>query len=258
MNTPGLLSRVGGSALLFAVAAFVAGCSRMGDEHAGTPKSPANAVSTAVPDTELVSFPTADGGIVFANLTGSGTRGVVLAHGGRWTKESWKPQARQLVREGYMVLAIDFRGRGRSHGPAADSAGEGVRFDVLAAVRYLHERGATAVSVVGSSFGGTAAAEASVDAREGEIDALILIAHGAIDAPEKMKGRKLFILARNDFQGDDRRPRLPSIREQFERADFPKELVLLEGSAHAQAMFDTDQGPRLMAEIKRFLAATNN
>jgi hypothetical protein len=29
--------------------------------------------------------------------------------------------------------------------------------------------------------------------------------------------------------------------------------VILEGSAHAQAIFATDQGPRLMREILRFL-----
>ena len=239
------------STLLLALA-IVAGCSRMGDDNADGPKSD----PTAAPDTGLVSFPTADGGIVFANLTGSGSRGVVLAHGGRWTKESWKPQARELTAAGYWVLAIDFRGRGRSRGPEADTSGEGVRFDVLAAVRYLRERGAATVSVVGASFGGTAAAEASVEAREGEIDGIVLIAHGAIEEPGKMKGSKLFILARDDVYGDERLPRLPRIKAQFDRATEPKELVLLDGSAHAQAIFDTDQGPRLMAEIKRFLAAT--
>jgi len=34
----------------------------------------------------------------------------------------------------------------------------------------------------------------------------------------------------------------------------PKELVILDGSAHAQFLFATDQGARLMREILRFLS----
>jgi len=34
----------------------------------------------------------------------------------------------------------------------------------------------------------------------------------------------------------------------------PKELNVLEGSAHAQFIFATDQGERLMREILRFLS----
>ena len=47
--------------------------------------------------------------------------------------------------------------------------------------------------------------------------------------------------------------RLPKIRKQYEGAPEPKEFLLLEGSAHAQFLFDTDQGDRLMRAILRFL-----
>lgn len=204
---------------------------------------------------ELVSFPTQDEGLIYANLYGKGERGVVLAHGGRFNKESWDKQARQLVRAGFRVLAIDFRGRGQSRG-GAQAPNDGVRFDVLAAVRYLRKSGAKTVSVIGASFGGGAAAEASVEAEPGEIDRLILLAHSPIAKPEQMKGRKLFILAREDFSGDNKIPRLPKIRDQYERAPAPKELVILDGSAHAQFIFETEQGERLMEEILRFLSAS--
>jgi hypothetical protein len=69
-----------------------------------------------------------------------------------------------------------------------------------------------------------------------------------------MKGRKLFVMSRDDAIGDNK-PRLPRIREQYERAADPKELVFLEGSAHAQFIFTTDQGERLMREILRFISA---
>jgi pimeloyl-ACP methyl ester carboxylesterase len=199
-----------------------------------------------------VSFPTQDGGIVYADIYGKGERGVVLAHGGRFNKESWEKQAQALVKAGFRALAIDFRGRGQSRGPQSKSADEGVEYDVLAAVRYLRKTGAKTVSVIGASFGGAAAADASIEAEPGEIDRLVLLAAWTDRPPEKMKGRKLFIVARGDANDDG--PRLPKIRANYERAVGPKELIILDGSAHAQFLFATDQGSRLMREILRFLS----
>jgi len=202
---------------------------------------------------ELVSFPTRDLGIVYADLYGNGERGVVLAHGARFNKESWASQAKMLANAGFRVLAIDFRGRGRSRGGPQATARSDVRFDVLAAVRYLRQTGSRTVSVVGASFGGWAAAQAAVEAKQGEIDRLVLLAASPIDQPERIKGRKLFIATRNDFSGRGTL-RLPRIRDQYERARGAKRLVVLEGSAHAQHIFDTDQSERLMREILQFLS----
>ena len=125
---------------------------------------------------------------------------------------------------------------------------------MLAAVRYLRENGASTVAVVGASMGGGAAAEAAVEAKPGEIDRLVLLAHSPIAHPERIDVPTLFILARDDPQANGT-PRLVAIREQYEKATGPKELVVLDGSAHAQFIFDTDQGERLMREILQFLSA---
>jgi alpha-beta hydrolase superfamily lysophospholipase len=201
---------------------------------------------------ELVSFPTEDGGVAYADNYGKGERAVVLAHGGRFDKQSWKKQALELETAGFRALAIDFRGRGQSRGPQSKSGDDGVEYDVLAAVRYLHSRGAETVSVIGASFGGTAAADASIESEPGEIDRLVLLAAWTDRPPEKMKGRKLFIVARDDANDDG--PRLPKIRANYEKAVGPKELLILDGSAHAQFIFATPQGERLMREILRFLS----
>ncbi len=204
---------------------------------------------------ERVSFPTEDGGLIHADLYGKGARGVVLAHGGRFDKESWGPQATALAAAGFRVLAIDFRGYGESRGPGqADPLSAPLHLDVLAAVRYLRRTAAKSVSVVGGSMGGAAAAEASILAEPGEIDRIVLLAASAGGRPERIKGRKLFIAARGDTTATGA-PRLVRIREQFEKTTEPKELVVLEGSAHAQFLFQTDQGERLLREILRFLSA---
>lgn len=201
-----------------------------------------------------VSFPTQDGWTIHADLYGTGDRCVVLAHGGQFTKSSWARQAQALVEAGFCALAIDLRGFGQSkEGPPSARADFGSPLDVLAAVLYLHAKGAKTVSVVGASMGGDAAEGALSKAEPGEIARLVLLAHGAYGPPERLTVRKLFIVSRNDLGSSDV-PRLPKIRKQYEQAPGPKELVVLDGSAHAQFIFQTDQGERLMQEILRFLS----
>jgi pimeloyl-ACP methyl ester carboxylesterase len=202
---------------------------------------------------EPVSFPTSDGGLIYAHMYGKGERGVVLAHGGRFNKESWAKQAPALVAAGFRVVAIDFRGYGQSRGPGqSDIFTAPLHLDVLAAVSYLKRTGVKTVSAVGGSMGGGAASAASI-AAPGEIDRLVLLGSSVDGPPEKLNGRKLFILTRDDASGDG--PRLPGIRAKYEKVPQPKELIILEGDAHAQFIFETDQGGRAMREILRFLTA---
>ena len=198
-----------------------------------------------------ISFPTQDGGTIYADQYGTGERGVVLAHGGRFTKESWEPQAQVLAQAGFRVLAFDFRGYGQSPLQPKEAS---PHLDVLAAVRYLRKTGAKPVAVIGGSFGGGAAADATIAAAPGEIDRLVLIGTGGGDGPtEKLKGRLLFIVGRDDTSGDGLR--LPGILAKYQKAPQPKTLVLIESSAHAQFLFMTKHGDRVMQEILAFLAA---
>ena len=62
---------------------------------------------------------------------------------------------------------------------------------------------------------------------------------------EKLKSRALFIVARDD--ANDGGPRLSGIRVQCEKAPKPKELIVVDGSGHAQFLFQPDQSDRVMA-----------
>jgi alpha/beta superfamily hydrolase len=201
---------------------------------------------------ERDAFSADDGALIYAEVYGTGDRGVILAHGGQFTKESWKPQAEQLARAGFHVLAFDFRGFGQSHGPGdSDMFTAPMHLDVLAAVRFLRRSGAKTVAVVGASFGGSAAADASIASPPGEIDRLILLAAEGNGPAEKIKAPLLEIIARDD--ADDDGPRLPHIRAWFDKAPGPKKLIVLDGSAHAQFLFQTGHAGRVMKEIFRFL-----
>ena len=179
------------------------------------------AMATLAPAQQSITFPAEDRGRVCADLYGQGARAVVLAHGGRFNKESWRVQANALVSEGFRVLAIDFRGFGCSTGPGqADFDKAPFENDVLAAVRYLKAHGAKAVSVVGGSFGGAAAGDASIKSAAGEIDRIVFLGAAPNLPAEKLKSRALFIIARDDSNGAGLR--LPGIRAQYEKAPDQK------------------------------------
>lgn len=204
-----------------------------------------------------ISFPAGDTVRLEADVYGSGDRGiVVIGHGGYSTRASWKSEAVLLANGGFRTLVFDTRGavafaRGRETACLYDAVC--IARDVLAAVRYLRGAGAKTIAIIGGSAGGGGAAQASIDASPGEIDWLVLLAPMSVEAPERMKGRKLFATAGGDLGSDDK-PRLPEIRAQFERAPAPKEFLLLEGSAHGQRIFGSSEGARLRREIVRFLA----
>jgi len=211
------------------------------------------AQSSPSPSFSLVSFPTDDGGTVYAHDYGKGDRAVLLAHGGRFNKESWAPQANVLVDAGFRVLAIDFRGYGQSQGPGQQDVFSAPLYkDVLAGVRYLRKHGARTVSIVCGSLG-CAAGIAAIEA-PGEIHRLVTLGTAPDGAVERLKVPTLIVIARDDANADG--PRLPRVRQVYERMTGPKELIVLDGSADAQFLFTSDQRERVQKEILRFLSAS--
>lgn len=191
-----------------------------------------------------VTFPTSDGGTVDADLYGTGTRGVVFAHGAIFNKQSWAPLAQRIAQHGFRALAIDFRGYGKSR---AGSKPNALYLDVIAAIRWLHKQGVKQVSVVGGSMGGGAAGQAATEVKPGEIDKLVLLSPVPIAQPERIKAASiLYIASRNEGLAS-------AVREQYAHAPEPKKLILLPGSAHAQNIFATDQRAHLSDVIVNFL-----
>lgn len=204
---------------------------------------PVAAISQETGGFREISYPTADGGDIVGNLYGDGPHAVLLAHGAVFDKESWDALARRLAANGHQALAIDFRGYRRSRG-----GGGGVDEDIVGGVRYLTAQGATRVSVIGASMGGGAVGDAVTQLAPGDIDGLILLAAIPTRSPERLQGRKLFIVS----DGDGSRP---SVERQFQAASEPKRLVILPGSAHAQHIFGTARAEELTEMILDWISA---
>jgi pimeloyl-ACP methyl ester carboxylesterase len=188
-----------------------------------------------------------------ADLYGRGHRALLLAHGGRFNKESWQKQAPVFARAGFLVLAINFRGdRPNPDGsPGSYGTDEENGADVLAGVAYLHQIGATSISAIGGSLGGDAVGNAETQSPAGVFDRMVFLGSDGGDHPEKLRGRKLFIVARDDSNGSG--PRLPSIMRHYQQTPEPRQLIVINGSAHAQFLFATEKGPELMRDILEFL-----
>ena len=188
-----------------------------------------------------------------ADLYGKGNKYVILAHGGRFGKESWRNQAQTLVNSGFAALAIRFRGDSQNADGSPGSTGSPVEnaADVLAVLSYLQGKGATSLAAVGASFGGDAVGDADARSPAGTISRFVLLGSAGGSSPERLRGHKLFIVARDDRNASGLR--LPEIKLHFERAPEPKKLILVNGSAHAQFLFETDQSSYVMDQILRFL-----
>jgi dienelactone hydrolase len=207
----------------------------------------------------LVSIPVVDPASgttaqIAADLYGRGHRALVLVHGGRFDKESWRKQAPVFARAGFLVLAINLRGdRPNPDGtPGSFGSDEENATDVLAAVAYLHGIGVKRISAIGGSLGGDAVGNAEARTADGVFESMVFLGSEGGDHPEKLKGRKLYLVAREDANGEG--PRLPGIRRHYEGAPKPRQLIVLEGSKHAQFLFDSAEGGELMRDLLRFLA----
>lgn len=188
---------------------------------------------------QSVSFATEDGGTIHANYFYSGPTAIVLAHGAIFNKESWPGLIKTLSKNNITVLAIDFRGYGKS---TAGNRTADKYEDILAAVRFLHDQPRISkITVLGASMGGSAAAKASIHSISGDINQLILLSPATITEPEKLKSDILYIASENESI-------INSIKANFKKTPKPKQLKLIEGKAHAQHIFKT-QNKALLTEL---------
>jgi hypothetical protein len=161
-----------------------------------------------------------------AIIWGEGDRGVVLAHGAAYDAASWEPQAQEMAHNGMMVLAVE------------DTSPE----NLIAAVEHLNEaRGVERTALIGASAGAGAVLKAAEGNPVG-MSQVILIS-GVGDVSRLGEYPKLFVVS----EGDSIANRERQMAEQAPGQD--NELLILPGNVHSQAIFETDQGDKLMQAI---------
>ena len=160
-----------------------------------------------------------------ALLWGEGDRGAVLAHGAAYDSASWREQAERLAGSGVTALAVE----DTSARSVAEAAG------------YLkEERGVRGVTLIGASAGTAGVLEAAED--PGLADGVILLS-GTGDVSGLGEYPKLFVASEGEGLAG-------TVRSMAEEAPGGRnEALILPGDAHAQAIFETDQGERLTRTI---------
>jgi pimeloyl-ACP methyl ester carboxylesterase len=256
------------------------------EAEAGEPGTPAD-IGLAYED---VRFTTDDGFTLAGWLIPSArdTRAaVVLLHGFSWHRLPWLTGFVPWLQPRYNVLQFDFRGHGDSD-DAPITLGTTEQRDVAAAVRFLENRGYGPIALMGISMGGAVAIMAAPDLavaavvadaayarvenpianrmREGRyplagLGARLIVAAASLRARvrlrqpiERVAGiapRGLLLIAPRE----DRLVSWTNSRELFERARQPKELFVVPGAGHSEALSVAGAGyvERVLAFLGRHL-----
>ena len=150
----------------------------------------------------------------------------MLAHGAAYDAASWREQAERLTGEGMAALAVE----DTSARSGAEAAG------------YLkEERGVRDVTLIGASAG-TAGVLGAAEDTSGLVDGVILLS-GTGEVSGLGEYPKLFVASEGEGLAEE-------VRRMAERAPGTRnEALILPGDAHAQAIFGTDQGWKLMRAI---------
>lgn len=199
--------------LLLAVVLSVAGCGTFGGSADGEPESETSGWWVGVGDS-------------WAIVWGEGDRGVVLAHGAAYDAASWDAQGQALEENGIVALAVE------------DVSPGSLRF----AVDYLKEEyDVESVALIGASAGAGPVLEVAEEDPE-EVGQIMLLS-GIGDISGLGEYPKLFVAS----EGEEISGR---VRHMSEEAPGDRnEALILPGSAHAQAIFRTEEGDRLMQTI---------
>lgn len=164
-------------------------------------------------------------------LWGSGATGVVLVHGAIYDAASWTEQAEVIAESGVVVLAVE----------------QISKADVLAGIDLLVEDHCVERVVVVGASAGVSGSLAAAAARPGSVAGVIVLA-GSGNVDELGPYPKLFIAS----EGEGLATTMATLAEVA--PGNQNQVVLLPGSAHAQAVFSSDQGTELLTTMIEFIS----
>ena len=203
---------------------------------------------TPLAGTENVYIVSAADVILNGRLFGAGNDTVViLTHMRPNDQTAWFDFAEELAGEGYAALTFNFRGYGDSEG---EQDFDKLDDDLLAAIRYMRDRGKERIFLIGASMGATTSL---VVAAQEDVDAVVAISapaefeeQDALAAVPSVTEPKLFIASEEDeaaLRFDD----------LVAAAAEPKEPESYSGKAHGTDLFKGEHAAAVRERILRFL-----
>lgn len=218
-----------------------------------------------------VRFQASDGVKLEGRVFGTGTTGIVLAHGNdEGGQGTWFDFAPVLAKSGYRVLTFDFGGfcPGGSYGCSGGPRNlTDTWLDVAAATQYLQAQGVTKVFLIGASLGAHSVLWGA--SRPGfDVAGVVAISgpQNALGGPElhydltpdvlqQIQERKLFMAGTQDVE-EGYSPAADA-KAMYAASNEPKQLALLDTTAHGAAMLaaGTPTGDEAIGQVLAFIAA---
>ena len=209
----------------------------------------------ALQENKKVGFFTKDGIKIAANLSyinsNQKTPAIIFIHQGGSDKSEWVSSRlfEEVVKKGFVALAIDIRGHGDSGGkaryPEIFNDPDQAPYDVLGALSYLRTLNfvdTSRIAVVGSSIGSNLACVASgksgyniktAVAISGKTEAVFNLAGGKTG----LKFKSIYhISSRADGGGN----RAKWATELYDLTNEPRKFEIIDGSAHGVEIFKND------------------
>lgn len=189
------------------------------------------------------------GGLVY----GTGAKTLVLAHQSDGDLCQWAPYAKKWAGDGYRVLAFDFARRASSQNATVDNPAA-----VTAAIDYVRSTGASGVTLIGASMGGTAVL-AAASAAQPPVTAVVSLSapalyYGvdALAAVTKLTAPVLYAAAASDGQYAQNVEKMLAATPSEH-----KEKVVIEGYEHGIDLLDpANEGVKEVRDaVAQFLAA---
>jgi pimeloyl-ACP methyl ester carboxylesterase len=213
--TGNMLRCLSAFALMLAVVISLNGCGSSDDFAGG-----------GEPESETTGERVTIGDDYGAIIWGAGDRGVVLLHGASYDAASWEPQGQRLGENGVVAMAVEDLSPG----------------SLRLAIDYLErEYGIESVALIGASAGSRPVLQVAGENPE-RISQIILLS-GAGDVSGLGEYPKLFVAS----EGEGISGRVRQMADEAPGAQ--NEALILPGDAHAQAIFQTEEGERLMRVI---------
>lgn len=237
--------RAAGASVLAAAFLLLAGCGGGGGDSAEgatpTASAPVNDFGCLSPEQAkagYVTFTSSENQDVEAYATGKGSTALILAHQADGDVCQWVPDADELAKDGYRVVAVD-------------SAGSEVA-EITAAVTYARAKGAHKVLLIGASKGGTAVL-ASAGSITPPVDAVVSLSapadYSGMDAAGTVPdlAMPVFYMAAEgdtDFAASTR-----DLSKATKKA-AENDLTIVGGANHGVSMLDN---PDNFTKVKAFL-----
>ncbi len=200
------------------------------------------------------TFTAEDGVPLQGRVFGGGTTAVVLSNMGDNDPGPWQTFAPLLAERGYLVLSYSFRYPIRTNS-FTEAMARGTVSDLLGAIAYVRQLGATRVVLIGASLGGIAVGK--VAGAAGAAAVVVLASPQALSefdlvvtAAElaTMTAPKLFIASEQDTNA-----RFEETRTYYENAPEPKQFHSFTGGVHGVLLFATGHGEELRQLLLAFV-----